>query len=136
MRFSAIKLQGIAHQGVLQQLHRIEDHAALGALHAAHLGSLLGDRLVLVDDADPTLLGDGDGQFGTGHRVHGGRYDRHVQDDVARELGADVHVAGQHFAVGRDEQDIIVGEPFADELVHTCVAVGGLGGDRYRCNSR
>ena len=46
---------------------------------------LLLDTHTLVDDADATLLGDGDGQTRFGHRVHGGRqqWDAHV--DCARQ---------------------------------------------------
>jgi hypothetical protein len=41
---------------------RIDDHAALGPLHAIHFGGLFLDREVLVDDADAALLRHGDRQ--------------------------------------------------------------------------
>ncbi len=44
--------EGVAHGVVLGDGDRIVDHAVLGALHAAHLRGLLGDRHVFVDDAD------------------------------------------------------------------------------------
>ena len=66
---------------------RVDDHPALGALHAIDLGGLLLDRQVLVDDADATLLRHRDRQPRLGHRVHRRAEQRHVQADVARDPG-------------------------------------------------
>ncbi len=111
------QFQGIAHQRTFLQGNGVLDHAALAALHPAHFGGLFGDRLVLVHHADPALLRDRDGELRAGDRIHGRAHDGHVQADVPAEVRAGVHLTGQHFAVCRHEQYIIVRQPFTDELV-------------------
>jgi hypothetical protein len=79
-----------------RQRDRIDDHAALGALHPVHLRRLLFDRQVLVDDADAAELRHRDGKRRLGHGVHGRADQRHVQTDVASEARRDVDACGQH----------------------------------------
>ena len=66
---------------------------ALRALHPIHLPGLLIDRQVLVEDPDPAGAGEGHRHPGAGHRVHGGRDDRNVQGDAAREARRDVDLS-------------------------------------------
>ena len=60
---------------------RVDDHAALRALHLVDFAGLLLDGEVAVDDADAALLRHGDGQARLGHRVHGCTEQRRVQQN-------------------------------------------------------
>ena len=73
---------------------RVDDHPALGPLHAIDLGRLFLDRQVLVDDADAALLRHRDGQPGLGDRVHRRAEQRHVDADVARDPRRHVDALG------------------------------------------
>ena len=75
----------------------IKDHAVLRTLDDGYLSCLLLDGHILVDDADTTFAGNGDGHRTFGHRVHGRRHNRHIEGDVARELRFQLHLFGQHF---------------------------------------
>ena len=96
--------------------HRVDDHAGLGALHLVDLFGLLLDGHVLVDDAEPALLGHGDGQARLGHGVHGGGDDGDVQADVAREARGDVDEVRMDVGAGRAEEDVVEGEADLDAL--------------------
>ena len=52
---------------------RVNDHAALRALHLVDFAGLVGDGEIAVHNADAALLRHGDGHARLGHRVHGGR---------------------------------------------------------------
>ena len=93
--------------------HRIAQNTRLVALDLGHLRGLLGHRQVLVHDAHAALLGDGDGQPGLGHRVHGGRDQGQIQGDVAGKLGGEGGVLGQDLGVRWHQQHIVEGERFA-----------------------
>ena len=95
-----------AERGRSGQRDRIDDHAALGALDPIHLRSLVADREVLVEHADPALTRQRDGQLVFGDRVHRGADDGNVDGDVAREARAGVDVAGMHLGVVRHEERI------------------------------
>ena len=102
---------------------RVEDHAALAPLDLVDLAGLGLGGHVLVDDPDAAFLGQGDRQGGLGDGVHRRGDQRDVDGDAARQLGADVHLAGDHFAVGGHEQDIIESDGVAKDLlvhVHGC----------------
>gem|GEM_PF-4101368 len=64
------KLEGISHQGVRRNRHRIEYHSVLGPLHPAYLVCLNLDRHILVDDSDATLAGNGDCHLVIRNGVH------------------------------------------------------------------
>ena len=55
---------GVVQRRAGEQRDRVGDHAALAALDLLHLGGLIGDRQVAVDDADAAFAGDGDGHAG------------------------------------------------------------------------
>ena len=69
--------------------------------------ALVLDREVLVDDPEAALLGHGDRETRLGDGVHGGRDDRDVQADLARQARAQVDLAGMDFGVGRKQQDVV-----------------------------
>ena len=85
----------VADRFIRRQRDRIGDDAVLAALDLVHLARLLRDRHVLVNDADAPFLGQGDGQVAFGDRVHRRRHDGDVDANVARDLGADVRLAGR-----------------------------------------
>ena len=104
------QLEGAGDRGVRRQGDRVHDHPALGPLHAIDLLDLFQDWEVLVDDPDPPLLRDRDGEGALGHRVHRGAHDRNVEGDVAGQKRGRVDVAGMDFGVARHEQDVVEGE--------------------------
>ncbi len=94
---------------------RVLDDAALVLLDAPDLARLVGGGHVLVDDAEPAFLGDGDREAGLGDRVHRRGHERQVEADAAGEARRQVDLAGQHVRVRRDEQDVVEGECFLDD---------------------
>ena len=108
--------QSVPYRGFAREGHRVLDHAAFRSLYAAHFGGLLGNGHVLVDDADSTLAGHGDGHGTARHRIHGRGDDRSLQGDVPREIARELYVAREYFGVGRNEEDIVVGQAFADDF--------------------
>jgi hypothetical protein len=85
----------------------IDDHPRLTALDPVHLLGLGLDGEVLVDDADPPLLGQGDGQARLGHRVHGRGEDGDVHLDPAADLGAQIHLVRMDLGETRDQRDVV-----------------------------
>ena len=85
----------------------IDDHPRLAALHPVHLLGLHVDRHVLVDDADPPLLGEGDGQARLGHRVHGRGEDRDVHLDPAADLGPQLDLVRVDLGEAGDDRDVV-----------------------------
>ena len=81
MRNFAISASASATRRVGRDGHRVDDHARLRALDLVDLGGLRRDRQVLVDEAEPALLGEGDGQGRLGHGVHRGGHDRDLERD-------------------------------------------------------
>ena len=84
------QLLGIVQRRRRRQRHRVGDHPALAALDLLHLGGLVGDREVAVDDADAALAGHRDGHARLGDLVHRGRHERDRQRDVGGERGCRV----------------------------------------------
>src|SRR5690606_577072 len=83
--------QQLADLGLGRHGHRVMDDGRLVPLDLAHLGSLLLDAHVLVDDANAAFLRHGDGQAGFGDGVHGCGNQGDVQLDVAgQERKSDV----------------------------------------------
>src|SRR4029077_6252937 len=76
----------IGNLGVGRHGDRVDDHSALRALHLVNFVGLLLDVQIAVDDAEATLLGDGDGHVGLGYGVHGGTDNGNVELNVTREM--------------------------------------------------
>ena len=104
----------LAHAHVGGNGHGIAQHARLEAFDLGDLGRVLFRREILVDDADPAFLGDGDRQPGLGYRVHGGRNQRHVQFELAGKAGFQGNVARQDARVGGEEENIVEGQRLLD----------------------
>src|SRR5690606_10317445 len=97
---------------------RILHHAGLEALDLAHLGSLLLDGHVLVDDANAAFLSHGDGQTRLGDRVHGSGQQRNVQFDAAGQAGLQADILGQYLGITGNEQDVVESECFLADAQH------------------
>ena len=95
----------------------VVDHAVLSTLDDGHLACLLVDGHVLVDDADASLAGDGNGHLALGDGVHGSRHKGHVQLDVAREAGFQLYRLGQYFRVSGNQQDVVEGQAVHHDFV-------------------
>ena len=101
-------LARLAERRARRQRHRVEDHAVGRALDLVDLADLLLDREVAVDDADAALARQRHGEGHLGDRVHGGRDERDVERDVAREARRDVdRRAGTTSERQRDQQDVV-----------------------------
>jgi hypothetical protein len=87
-------------------------------LDLAHLGSLLLDAHVLVDDADTAFLRHGDRQAGFGHGIHGGGHQRDVQFDAPGQASLQTHVLGQDLGVTGDEEDVVERQGFLADAQH------------------
>ena len=92
---------------------RVAQNAGLVALDAGDLGGLLACAHVLVHDADPALLRDGDGQTRFGHGVHRRGHERKVQRDIAGKPGGEGGVLGQDLGERGHQQHVVEGERFA-----------------------
>ena len=79
---------GFAHGIVRSQRDRLENHAALRALHAVDLGSVAIDRHVLVQHADAARTGHGDRHLRFRNGVHRRGNERNAKLDAARERGS------------------------------------------------
>jgi hypothetical protein len=106
------RLLRVDHDGV-------DDHAGLGALHPLDLARLLLRREVLVDEAEPTAPGHRDGEFSAGDRVHRRADEGNVQPQPAGQARPGVHLVGQDFRVGRQEQHVVESERVADDARRT-----------------
>ena len=58
-------------------------------------------------DADAAFLRQGNRQTALGHRIHGGRNQRHVERDVARQPGLQADIAGENGGMGGNEQNVV-----------------------------
>ncbi len=107
---AAHQVERLADPRLRTERDRIDDHPALGSLDAIDFGSLLVDRKILVDDAEPTMLGHRDRHLRLSDCVHRRAEQRDVQSDVAGEPGADVDLRRHHRGVPRHEQHVVEGE--------------------------
>ena len=90
--------------------HRVDDHARFRALDLVDLLGLLLDGHVLVDDAQSTLLGHGDGQASLSDRVHGRAEDGDIEVDVPSEPGGGVDEVGMQFRLRGSQQHVVEGQ--------------------------
>src|SRR5690606_26565898 len=77
---------------------------------------------VLVDDADAPFTGHGDRGAGLGDGVHRSADDWDIQLEAAGQARANIHVCGEHLAVGRNEHDVVECQTFARALLKHGVA--------------
>ena len=113
--------QGILHLSILVEGHGIDNHTVLGTLHFSYLVGLTFDAHILVEHTNTTFLGHTDGHSGLGDCVHCRRNQRGVESDALGEARRYRDLAGQHFRIGGDEQDVVVSKAFADEFRGVCI---------------
>ncbi len=99
-----------------RERNRIKNHPALRTFDTAHLGGLLLDGHVLVQDADPTLARHRDGHLRLGDGIHRCRHNGDVQLDGLREPSADVHRTRHDFGPAGNQEDVVVGETLQDDF--------------------
>ncbi len=110
--------QQLADLGFRGDGDRVVDDRSLVALDLAHLGGLLLDAHVLVDDANATFLRHGDGQAGFGDGVHGRGNQRNVQLDFAGQAGLEADILRQNLGISRDQENIIESQGFLADTQH------------------
>ena len=76
-------VERLSHRATAGNGHGVVDHTVLSTLDNSHLAGLVLDRHILVDNADTTFAGNGNGHLALGDGVHGGRHEGHVELDVA-----------------------------------------------------
>ena len=99
--------ESVAHCATGKYRHRIVNHTVLGTLHGMHLTGLLGNRHILVDNANATLARYRDGKTGLGDGVHGGRHQRYIQCNTAGKSCGEINCARKHFTVSGNKEDVV-----------------------------
>ncbi len=105
---------------------RVDDHARLGALHLVDLGGLLGDREVLVDDADAAVARHADGGLVFGHRVHRRGDERRVQLDLGRQAGPEIDLVRQDRRSRGHEEHVVESQSFTDLRIDSSLFAASL----------
>ena len=95
------QLDDLANTGRGRDRYRVLDDAAFKFLHPLDFGRLLFRRQIFMNDADPALLGQGNGQPGLGDRVHGSRQQRNLQLDLPGQLADQADITRQDGGVCR-----------------------------------
>ena len=117
-------LLGLVQGGVGVERDRIGDHPALAALDLLHLGRLVLDRQVAMDDTDAAVAGHGDRHPGLGDLVHRRRHEGHRQGDPGGERGRRVDGVGQRLGVAGDDDDVVERQRL-EAVEQAVVGVGG-----------
>ena len=65
--------------------------------------------------ADAAFLGQGNGEAGFGHGIHGSRHQRQVEPDVAGQAGGKADITGQDGGMGGNKKDVVEGVRFLDD---------------------
>ena len=101
-----------------RQGKRVADDAVFRTLHLIDLIRLLLNRHILVNNADASLTCHGNCHPMLGDRVHSCAHHGNVQMNLLGELGADVNFIRQYVRIGRNQQNIIKCNSFANDLPH------------------
>ena len=100
---------------------RIDHHAGFEFLHPADLVGLLFRRQIPVDNAHAARLGHRDGEACLRDRIHGRRYQRDAELDLACQPRPRIDLARQHGRGGGDQKNIVKRKRFAN-----CQGVGPI----------
>ena len=90
----------------------VANHARLELLDHKNLSRLLIDGHVLVNHAEPALLGKSNCKPRLGHRVHRSRQQRDTKPDLPGQWRAEVDLARQHLGIIGLQQDVIKSQGF------------------------
>ena len=118
----AHQLLRVADQVLRAEEKRIGNHAVLAALYLIHLGRLLLNGHVLMDDPQTAFPRHGNRHTAVRHGIHGGAHHRNIQSDVLRQLDGKIHIPWQHFTPGRDQQHVVKGQSLSDSLLQHSVS--------------
>ncbi len=105
-------LEGMREGRVRIDGHRVRDQAAFALLDLGHLGRLLFDRKVAVDEAEATLLGHGDGHACFRNRVHCRTDQRNVQSNVTAEARFYVGLTRKDARLPGNQKDVVEGQSY------------------------
>ena len=83
-------------------------------LYASHLGCLVLQGHVLMNDAESTSFGHGDGKATLGHRVHGRGDEWNAERDLARKSRSQIGIGGKHAGGGGHQQHVVEGQSFGN----------------------
>ncbi len=117
---AAHHFQGVGDFFVRRHRDRIDDHAALGALDLVDFAGLLLDGEVAVNDAETSLLCQGDCHARLGHGIHRRADDGNIQRNFLGQMGLRVHRCRHHIGLGRQQQHIIEGQRFGNRKLYHC----------------
>ena len=95
----------------------VRNNAVFRPLYLVHLGCLLGNGHILVDNAQATFPRHGYSHAGIGNRVHGGGHQGNIQFNFVRKLCRQVNILGQHFAAMGYQQYVVKGKTFPNNLL-------------------
>ena len=110
------QFERVGDERVGRERDGFHDHPRLGALDLVDLPDLGLDREVAVDHSQTSLTGQRDGEPGFGDGVHRRRDDRDLDRDSASEPRRSGNVVRENTRLGRDEQDVVEGQPFPAKL--------------------
>ena len=96
----------------------VKNHAALALLDTLDLESLLGDGHILMDNADTTHAGHGNGHGGLGHRIHSRREQRNAQLYLRSQPCGDINHVRGNFRVAGNKQNVVKGQSLASIRKH------------------
>ena len=86
--------QGLFNQRIARKHNRVHNQAALGTLNLADLLGLTLDTHILVNHAEPPVLGNGDGHLKLGDCIHGRRNDGHFEFNIPTQSTGDIDIPG------------------------------------------
>ena len=110
-------LKSVSHGGVVADGHGIVDHAVLGPLDLAHLLHLHIDGHIFVYYSDTALTGNGYGQVGLSHRIHGGGHDRRVQGYLPGQFSGNIHFTRKDIGVCGYKKHVIERQSLDDRRI-------------------
>ena len=107
---------GVGHIVIGRKVEWIDDDPVFRTLDLVHLGHLFLDGHIFVDDPDSPFAGNGYRHRRGGHSIHRGGDQRGVEDNVPGQHSMQVNIPGGYLRIGGDQQHVVEGESFADEL--------------------
>jgi hypothetical protein len=114
---STHQIERVRHKRVGRQRHRLDDHSRLAALDLVHLGDLILDREVAVNDPDAAFARERDRQARLRDGVHRRRDERDLERDAARDPRRGRYVVRQDARLGGNEQYVVECQAFLGELL-------------------